>query len=382
MRYVFRKKGYALLASILDGIGNVLVSSPGRHGVPLRKISPKKILIVRLDHLGDVLQAAALPQVLKENFSGAEIHFLTNAAGETLLRNNPYVNRVWIFSPGWYKRSGAKSPSEPKFSDLLRSLRAERFDLALAPRGDIRENFLLWRIRAKIRLGYGITGGGFFLTHRVPYAWNAHESRHALDLLHSLGIQPAPLKTKLYWTHEEEAGYRQSLKEKCFLEDKWVAIQVDAGTSAKKWPLQNLEKLLAALAAGAPHLKIVLLGDDTDGAKYLEKILSKLPGKNCLNLVGKTSLRELFYLMRSLRAYVGPDSGPAHVAASQAIPTLFLFSGTNSFDQWKSLAESAHFLRHAVPCSPCHRTQCPVEGHPCMSGIGAEDVGSWLRARC
>jgi ADP-heptose:LPS heptosyltransferase len=381
MKYVFRKKRYLLMAALLDAVGNVLIRRPGIKRTALEKISPKKILIVRLDHLGDVLRAAALPQALKENFPDSEVHFLTNTVGEALLRNNPYVNRVWVFNPRWYRRASSNTSFGLKYAEVLRGLRDEKFDLALAPRGDLRENHLLWAVGAKIRLGVGITGGGFFLTHLLPYAKGVHESNHLLNMLHFLGIRPGPLKAKLYWRPDEEENCRRSLEEKGFVGKNWVGIQIDAGTPAKEWPIENLEKLLKTLAAQMPKANIVFLGNDMGRAQWLDNVLSVTAEKQWLNLVGRTELRELFYLLRSLRLFVGPDSGPAHMAASCGVETLFLFSGTNVFDEWKALEESAYHLRHAVPCSPCHLTECHVNGHPCMSGIEASAVAAWLRER-
>ncbi len=100
-----------------------------------------------------------------------------------------------------------------------------------------------------------------------------------------------------------------------------------------------------------------------------------------LDLAGKTSLRELFFLLRDFRAFIGPDSGPAHAAAALGRPTLFLYSGTNLFNQWRSMAPNAFFFRHEVPCSPCYLTECPVEGHPCMSLIRPENALAWLKSQ-
>ena len=126
---------------------------------------------------------------------------------------------------------------------------------------------------------------------------------------------------------------------------------------------------------------MVLLGSDSaKAARLMEFIRLERIGDRFLNLVGKTSIRELFFILRRLRAFVGPDSGPAHVAAEMGVPTLFLYSGTNVFDQWRPLSPAATVLRHEVPCSPCHLTDCPVPGHPCMSGISAGEAAGWLFA--
>ena len=143
--------------------------------------------------------------------------------------------------------------------------------------------------------------------------------------------------------------------------------------------MENLKKLLEELSSRSPDAKIVFLGSSAERSRRLEETLLSATGKGWLNLVARTGLRELFYLLKSLSVCAGPDSGPAHVAASYGVPTLFLFSGTNVFEEWKSASESAHFLRHEVPCSPCHATRCRVEGHPCMSGIDPKAVAVWIR---
>ena len=139
--------------------------------------------------------------------------------------------------------------------------------------------------------------------------------------------------------------------------------------------------LLRTLDVRMPGVKIVFLGDQSERGRRLDSVLRTFADRGWLNLVGRTDLRELFCLLGSLRYFIGPDSGPAHVAASSMVETLFLFSGTNVFEQWRSTAESAHFLRHEVPCSPCRLTKCPVAGHPCMSGIEAQEVAVWLEGR-
>ena len=374
MRYVFQKKRYTAAASVLDALGGLFFRAHHHH-FP-EKFSPKKILVIRLDHMGDILPSTAIPQALKENFPEARIHFLTNSMGEALLKNNPYVDRVWVFNPNWFAR-GARKRREG-LEKMARQLRKERFGLGFSLRGDLRENWLLWRAAVKFRIGYGITGGSFLLTHAVPYASGAHESKHAFDLLRFAGISTEILPPKIYWSPEEEEDCRQRLALKGFTKDKWLGIQVDAGTAAKEWPWEHYRKLLELLERRTPQTRVVFFGSSHDRAKRLEAVLKNEGSKKWLNLVGYTDTRELFFLLKSLRFCVGPDSGPMHVAASFDIPTLFLFSGTNIFEAWKPLGESAYVLRHEVPCSPCRKTVCPIEGHPCMSGIQPESVMSWL----
>ncbi len=378
MKYVFKKKRNILIASAVDAIFGIFFKPKPHFDSHLK---PKKILVVRLDHLGDILPATAFPQILKENFPGAEVHFLTNRMGEELLKNNPYVDKVWV-GPSWFQRTLTSDTEVNRIHPLVRRLREEAFDLGLAPRGDARENYLLWRAKIRNRVGYGITGGSFFLTHSVPYVFGAHESQHGIDLLKYIGVQNPHSSPKIYWTEAEELECRAALQKKGYIGNGWIGLQVDAGTPTKEWPLENYQLFLEMAAEKVSSEKIVFLGTSARRAHWLDGVIeAKGKKKQWLNLVGKTNLRELFYLLKTLKIYAGLDSGPSHVAASYGIPSLFLYSGTNVFDQWKPLAENAYTLTHPVPCSPCRQTKCPIQGHPCLSQITPAQVMSWVLER-
>jgi ADP-heptose:LPS heptosyltransferase len=104
-----------------------------------------------------------------------------------------------------------------------------------------------------------------------------------------------------------------------------------------------------------------------------------------VDLGGRTSLRQLCALMPLLDAFIGPDSGPTHLAAASGVPTVFLFSGQNEYGRWKPRAERARTLRREVPCAPCGLRRCTVAGHPCMAGIdpaeALEALASVMRER-
>jgi ADP-heptose:LPS heptosyltransferase len=189
------------------------------------------------------------------------------------------------------------------------------------------------------------------------------------------------LVPKIYFSQEEERAFPERLRQWGVEGDGWIGVQADAGTEAKEWPLDNLDGFLRICEADESSSRFVFVGADLRRAQWLEGRLARNPSERRVSLVGKTDLRLLFYLIRSLRAFVGPDSGPTHVAAAFGRPTLFLASGTNVFEQWKPAADNAEFLRNPVPCAPCQLRRCPVNGHPCMSGIQPEQVAAWLKER-
>ena len=379
MKYVFRKKRYILLASLLDGVGYFILWLL-RPRKPHLNQNFKNILIVRMDHLGDVLLATGVPKLIKENFPGVRVNFLTSSWAAPLLEGNPFVDEVIVFDAPWFRRKNApKGAHGLGFFGLIRHLKEKCFDLGIALRGDLRENLILRLAGVRERIGYGITGGGFFLTKEGHYRERIHERDRAANLLRPLGVRTESLKPRIYFTADEE-----SCAEKILAASglggfkKLIGFQWGAGTVSKDWPVELAIDFLRRFGSKFPDFKIVLVGN-LSGKKDLEEICRRFP--YCVNLVGKTSLRELCALIKKFIFFIGADSGPTHIASVLSVPSIFLFSGTNRFEEWRPLAEGASVLRHPVDCSPCGLKVCVVPGHPCMSGIRPEEVLNLLEER-
>lgn len=376
MKYAFKKKRYLWLAWALDALGYPLkaIFAPFKRRVSAPE--NRHFLIVRLDHMGDILMTTPVPKSLKESFAGCRVSYLVPSWGEPLLRNNPFIDDVIIYDPPWFARDRYhRSAKSPGFFATAQRLRSMRFTAALGLRGDIRENLLMALAGIPERVGYGVTGGGFLLTRELDQRTGVHESEHVKDVLTSIGAQVALWEPKIYFADSEEAAFEDRFQGLGLSpRDKYIGAQTDAGAPSKEWPEKHWAEFLKLFRVSYPNYKVVLIG--TDGSKT--KALAR-PG--VIDLTGKTSLRELLLLMRKLHLFIGPDSGPTHAAAALGTRTLFLYSGTNRFERWKPLSENAETLRNDVPCSPCENERCHVTGHPCMDLITPDDVLSAVSKR-
>lgn len=370
MNYLFKKKAYSALAGILDAAGSGLAARLKRHSPPEKNYPA--ILVVRMDHLGDVLLATAVPKILKENFPESRVSFLTSSWSAPLLEHNPFIDEIVLYDAPWFSKGRyRRSPKSLGFWRLVRKLRRDHADLGIGFRGDARENILLALAGIEERVGYGITGGGFLLTREVHYHVGVHESEHVLDLIRALEIRTDVLKPQLYFSGEERESFEKKKEGWGILpEKKYIGFQVGAGTDSKKWPARNMRSFLRLFKERFEGYGLVFIGSNRE---EMEKI-ADFSGERFLNLAGKTTLREACLLAERFSAFVGPDSGPTHIAAAMEAPTVFLYSGTNRFEQWRPLSARAVVVRHEVPCSPCELETCNVPGHPCMSRITAEEV--------
>jgi heptosyltransferase-2 len=97
-----------------------------------------------------------------------------------------------------------------------------------------------------------------------------------------------------------------------------------------------------------------------------------------LNVIGKTSVRQMMALLAASSLMITNDSGPMHVAAAFGVPTVAIFGPT---DHTTTSPWGAHsqIVRHPVECSPCMLRQCPID-HRCMTAVTAEDVNEAVRS--
>jgi len=366
MKYVFKKKRNLFLAAILDFLGYAALGLSRHRRRKNIKPEPKHVLVIRMDHIGDVLLATAVPKAVKEGFPACRVSFLTASWAAPLLENNPFVDEVIIYDAPWFaKKRYKRGPGGLSFMGLVRKLKRSNFDAALGLRGDLRENLIMALAGITERVGYGITGGGFLLTKEVLYRRLAHESERVAELLRALGAGETRVEPRIYFSSLEEAALPAKLLPFGLSPaDRCIVFQADAGTTAKEWSPGVKKDFLNMLLRSFPDYKILQVGS---GRERLEASDSRL-----VDLSGKTSLRDLCLVVRSAKAFVGFDSGPTHIAAALGVPTVFLYSGTNAYEQWKPLFDNAFVLRHPVACSPCGLEVCNVKGHPCMSGIKPE----------
>jgi ADP-heptose:LPS heptosyltransferase len=357
------------MAAGLDALGNAFFKTPRKRGPQGRF---QKALVIRLDHLGDVLLSTGVPKALKEALGEARVSVLVSSRGSELFLNNPFVDEIILYDAPWFwPRREAKTG----FWELRRTLSARHFNLGLSLRGDLRENFLLFAAGVRERVGYGITGGGFFLTREVDHRPRGHETEHLKDLLAAAGAPAGSYSPEIFLTDAERKAFQMKTAEWGIGPDKpLIGFQIGAGTPSKEWPAQHVRAFFKEAPGRFPEHSIVLTGAEREAARFREIFPGGAPGPQVIDLIGRLSLREFCLLAAQFKFFVGPDSGPTHIASALGAPSMFLFSGTNELERWKPLAESARVLRREVPCAPCGLKVCGVKGHPCMELIRPDEV--------
>lgn len=356
--YAYKKAHLKLAARVIDALGFLW-------NRPARTFAQEfgRILVIRLDQLGDVVQALPSIDALTESFPQSRVDMLTTPIGAELLRARGFAGKIHTWNCDWFDRK-----RRPNFSvrDMRSLLAAEKYDLACDLRGDVRLIALLRAARVKIISGYGATGGGFLLD--VDPGWDSDQ--HAVDrdlkVVEAIGARAVSREPHL--VPEIEIDSQPPLRRR-------LAIHPDAGTSAKRWPLESFVTLIDRLL-GTGHFDVTLIGLDSELGLAIEKQL-RVP---ITNLMGKTSLPQLINTLAKSEGLLTNDSGPAHIASALGKPVWVLWSGTASSAEWRPRGGPVELFEHAVPCAPCGLALCPVPGHPCMTNISVDTVSAALTA--
>jgi len=145
----------------------------------------------------------------------------------------------------------------------------------------------------------------------------------------------------------------------------------------KRWPTSHFAKLAQRLIASNPKNQIILLGSKSDHA-LAQAIHSQAKQDGHIhNWCGNTSLDEAIALIGTSKAVISNDSGLMHIAAALKTPQVAIF-GSSDPAHTPPLSDKAKVIWLNLPCSPCHKRECPLGHHNCLNDILPEQVFATL----
>ncbi len=316
----------------------------------------RKILVVELWGIGDVVMMSAVLKPLREKFPVAEICILAQEHGRQVLLHDKDVSRVFVYKFPWtaFQRKYCLWRWDGKgLLAMVRTLRREKFDLVLDARGDPRNDVLSWLIapRRYVRRPGGPRAG-----------------RHRLDdwgrLLNMLDARDAGLQPHLVIGQEESAQAREFIGDKFPRRaGKLVGIHPGAAQPVRRWSLARFEALASRLRqhAGADVLMLV----DPDGCGEDAALRLGIPYL-------KGSLRALMAVVAQLDLLVCNDTGVMHMAHGLGVPLVAVFGpGDPSF-----IGPRDHGAVVIRPCAhrPCFDRCRQAVKMDCLDAVSLDDV--------
>ncbi|MBF0516053.1 MAG: glycosyltransferase family 9 protein [Nitrospirae bacterium] len=383
MNYKIINKKKLMATAAADKLGS-LVYAPINLFKRKKEIDPARvnsILVIRTAYIGDAIMTLPMLKPLRDRFPNAKISFLTSHGAASALETNPYIDDIIAYDPVWFypqergnkqKHNGPQRKSKKTYFEFISELKKRTFDLIIEARADIREILLLVKpLNATYKVSYGVGGGGFLLTHVVPYDKLSHKVEYHLDIARYLGCQVDDVHWGIYLTKEEKANIRKLLKDND-IQRPFIALHPGVRIPLKKWQLKKYAALCDAIETDVGIRTVITASEkDTDYVKDMLKLMRTKP----VDLTGKLQLRQLAGVLNEALLFVCNDSAPMHIAASMGVPVVALFGPSKSIET-APYGNPSRVVEKVFPCRfTCDENSCKHERfHACMEAIEVEDV--------
>lgn len=301
--------------------------------------SPRRIAIVRLTSLGDVIHTLPMAAAIRSYDPAIRIIWLAEEREQVLLRDNPVVDEVVTIPLRRWRNQAVSIAGLPQavreLRALLGQLRLLRIDVAIDVQGwPHKSSPLAWITRAPVRVGF-VRGyarhplATLFTTHRItPPRRAKHIVDRNLALLEPLQIYPVgEPRFPLPAFAEAQKAADAWLRAHGVGETSWlVAVLPSTRGGAKMWPAALYRELAGRLLMD-PEVVLLILGGPGEEA-LLEEVRRGLPAARALAWAPRP-IPELVATLRRAQLVIGNDTGPLHVAAAAGVPSLGLFGPTN-----------------------------------------------------
>jgi heptosyltransferase-2 len=319
-----------------------------------------RLLVRAPNWLGDAVMALPALAAVRQAF-----------AGRTLVLAAPSS-----VAPIFEERSAA-APDELIAIDRARELeqlKGARADAILLLPNSFGSAWLSSRTGARERWGYRAAGRGWLLTRGVsPPRGPVHQVQYYLALVRGLGLDvpaepPPPRLDPLPAT----IAKADALLSAAGLAPAHPIVGFAPGAAyghAKRWPPDRVAQVIADLSRRDIAAVLVGAGADRDTGRAIESTLP--PGARVVNLIGRTTVRQLVGVIARCAAFVSNDSGAMHIAAALGVPLTALFGPTD--ERVTAPAGGADVIVREVFCRPCMLRECPID-HRCMKRIEVDAV--------
>jgi heptosyltransferase-3 len=338
----------------------------------------ERILVIKLRQIGDVLLTVPTLRAIRENYPKAYIAVMVSAGTEAMLTGNPLIDEVIVFD-----RSIVNDSSFSRIRKELAfavNLRKKRFDLTVDLTSGDRPAILSFLSGAKYRvgadpLGKGFWGKRFLYTHRRPLEnKKTHIVEQNLEIVRQIGVDTADRSVSFTIPEETRQtvhalfarrGVRESaLKIHLHPTSRWLF---------KCWRDDGVAALIDLLSEKYQAQVLLTCGPNPPEEEKARRIFD-LSRFKPVDLIGKTTLKELAAISKLSDLFIGVDSAPMHIAAAVGTPVVALF-GPSGEQNWRPWGPGHSVVAKAMPCRPCGQAGCNnSKRSECLETLSVDEV--------
>lgn len=342
---------------------------------------PKRILVMRVDQLGDLITSIPAMLRLRDHFPDAELSCLVSPNYASFIEELGIFRETFTLDFPYQQDVGKRHVTLNRQAELRRLLGARRFDVAIDLCFGHMSRPLLRLTQARFTVGFWpqefpwldfgmdvrsrdvVTG-----RYRLPQQTVSNMLIDGLAaLVQHKAIQHS--RSELEWAALAELGVAPGTP--------FIIVHTGGRTRSRKWPVPQFT-MLAQMLAERMGVKVLVVTDDP--ADFDDDNRARLAGAGVPLIEHRLSFPVLDSLLSACTVFVGNDSGPKHLAAFRGTPVVSVHGGPINWSEWGQDG-LGRIIAHRVPCSGCGIEAVEECGKdlPCLTNITPETVFQAVR---
>lgn len=313
----------------------------------------KKILLVKLSSLGDVLVSTPFPHLIKQSMPNVEVHHLVMEHCRVITEHNPWVDKQIVLK---FIPSGKRMLDLARVLSVAWSLAIEKYDAAFIFHRSILFQVLCFCCGIRNLYGFSSRINPFYRKH-IIYRYDVNRTIQERELLRLGGIDvPEVLNLEFYPRDKELSRALCEVLPRQYIACNPGGGNLHAPADNRMWPIQNYAELIAA-----SPLPFVILGQGVKDEGLVAYLLSVTNPSKIINLVNKTTFSESALILERATVYVGNDSSLMFLAASMKVPTIGLYGPTQAAAA-NPIGPRQFSIKGEVSCAPCYNPYHGIKG--------------------
>ncbi len=329
----------------------------------------KKILLIRLSSLGDIIHTIPLANSLKSG--GYEITWIVSEKGYDIIKNNPCVDKAILAPVELWKKRGFCIENIKDYLKIVKQIRNEHFDIAIDVQMRFKSFYWMVFCGAKRKIisrqarEFSILGGNEIIP-AITCSCETPVVKDYMKYADYLGINTDEIKVTLPERSDKiKAKVDEYLKN---IKKPLVVIAPATTWVPKHWNKDHWKEVVHAIKS---ECTIVFTGGPGDN-----ELISYIGGNEFLNLAGKTNILELAEIFSRADIVLAPDSGSAHLAWAIQKPTVITIFTCTPLKYLAPIGDKNKYIAVIgnLPCQPCCKRNCILNTNACTEFPKPEEI--------
>lgn len=317
----------------------------------------KKVLIVRLSSMGDVIFNLPLANALKK--AGYYVAWIVGEKGVDIVKNNPAVDETIFVPLKFWKGQNFFKKAYARYK-IVKYIRSQKFDIVIDTQGLLKSGFWCFISGAKRRITSWAARefsafAGNEIIPRIDSDSNSHATENYLKFAKYLGVKFESIEAELPPSTIETKTKVDELLKDIDKSKPLVALAPATTWVPKHWNKDNWKDLIAQIEN---DYTLVFTGTKAD-----EELIEYISGNRFLSIAGKTSVLELGEFFSRCDMVISLDSGSTHLAWASKNPKIVSIFCCTPVSRYAPLGSQDKYiaLSGSLSCQPCHKRVCPLK---------------------